>query len=624
MRYSLLPIIFIHAASGGPLELSAGFANSVLAIWRGISGKNPAETTSSVITSKASLRDTIRASCKTYYPLGTWPQWLFVRTVFNDLDEVTLSHLANHLRSLDVKSLGHVEILGKKSAEAGELEKTCDFLYKTWVSWYKTWSWILSKTGGVGPDWVVSEEVGQQTVAGTTYNLQHLTTTPSGSTIWYATNSEDRKVMKVSHNCGLFLLIARCRKHPASCESDPIMDEFRIMNTLGSLPNAVVPNAQTVSVSRKFTEGPPPEPLAVKVVGLLKDNESVEQWKSCSKKDKWAASYRAILEDMVGPELYAVARAQVRKFRNLEDFGRRYLQELVMMTRRTIGLLWRFHDLGFIHGDVHSKNVAFKFKRDAVDPATGRAVASEYSALTDEMVLIDFGLSRFFPDDIDKPEDETATKFNSNKLPLSHWQMQGKRMGRRDDLARAMSVLDSYITDFFGKPVAATLSKKEAVKTPPQPSSEELQKYKSSYLFSTKEALGEMKEIQGFEDALRNLDIALDLIRGIGHVDEKPNYEGVIGALDRAILYSSCSESLPATTDKLRVTLADLWKVDTEDFVLDGTKISRFIRDPKDYTQDENDSRVDQFLGSRRCTALPGKDSKLVKTVPSREVFCGR
>jgi hypothetical protein len=600
-----------------------GFTYSVLPKRRVVPGKSPAETTSSVITSKASLRDTIRASCKTYYPVAFWPQFLFVRTVFNDLDEATLSHFAKHLQSLDVKSRSR-----KKSDELEKtLEKTCDFLYKTKVSsWYKTESWILSKTGGVGPGWVVSEEVGQQTVAGKTYNLQHLTTTLSGSTIWYATNSEDRKVMKVSHNCIVFLLNANCRtqlQQPEFCKSDPIMDEFKIMNTLGSLPNAVVPNAQTVSVSSMLTKIPPPEFLAVKVFGR-KAEESQNQWKGCSRYEKYGASYRAILEDLVGPDFNAVANAKKGAFWGQKDFALKYFQELVMMTRRTIGLLWRFHDLGFIHGDVHGGNVAFKFKRDAVDPATGRAVASEYSALTDEMVLIDFGLSRFFPDDFDKPEDETAENSNVSELPLSHWQLQGKRMGRRDDLARAMSVLDSYITDFFGKPVAATLSKKEAVKTPPKPSSEELMIYKSTYLFSTKESLGEMKKIKGFDDALRNLDIALDLIRGIGHVDEKPNYEGVIGALDRAILYSSCSGSLPATTHKIRDTLAHVWKVDSEDFVLDGTKIPRFILDPKDYTQNVKDSIFDKFLGLRRRTAPPGKDSKLAKRVRSREAFCGR
>jgi len=34
--------------------------------------------------------------------------------------------------------------------------------------------------------------------------------------------------------------------------------------------------------------------------------------------------------------------------------------EAIAMTRRMLGLMWRSHDSGYIHGDFHESNGAFK------------------------------------------------------------------------------------------------------------------------------------------------------------------------------------------------------------------------------------------------------------------------
>ena len=453
----------------------------------------------------------------------------------------------------------------------------------------------ISKGLNPSPTWKLSdkpeEEINKQS-----YKLTTLDTT-SGSSIWIASAGAIRKVMKVTNNCNALVIVDKSCSNPRStadsfpCNSDSIMDEFKIMNTLGKLRHAIVPHADAVSTMEFVDVAKAETLLPFRVFG-----EHAKFWSFCAKKN---ASYRAILEELVGPDYLAVTTRS--------DLSPNwYFQELVMMTRRVVGLMWRLHDFGIIHGDFHAGNAAFKLKGDTVDLATGRADVSEYSALTDEMVLIDFDLSRFLKDELGS-SDSQEFDFRFNPVLSSHWQLQGKRIGRRDDLARVIESLFEYLTKKMGP-------KRFSNKFPPRPESaskeilkqwmKQLADKKSKYSFSSGIKTGKsgLFSFKGNKDALRNLDIALELIRGIGHVDHRPPYEKIIAALDRAMLYSSCKFFSAKETFKLRDSLVEIGNIDAEDLSVGVATLSGRRRDIDTSKLKGNDAILSEYLQDKVVT----------------------
>jgi hypothetical protein len=467
-----------------------------------------------------------------------------------------------------------------------------------WGSVFKEISQLINPS----PTWKLSDQPKEE-IDKQSYGLIPLHTT-SGSSIWIASAGANRKVMKVTNNCNALVIVDKSCSNPRStddsfpCNSDSIMDEFKIMKTLGDLPNAIVPHADAVSAIELFSEVPSESSLPTRVLGKkvtenieTSDGQSHARWTYCVKIN---ASYRAILEELVGPDYFDHANGESSSPPKI------YFQELVMMTRRVVGLMWRLHDFGIIHGDFHAGNAAFKLKDDTIDSTTGRAGVSKYSALTDEMVLIDFDLSRFLKDELGS-SDSQEFDFRFNPVLSSHWQLQGKRIGRRDDLARVIESLFEYMTHKSGpKRFSKTLEEASHQET----WGKQLADMKSKYSFSSGIDTGKSGyfSFKGNKDALRNLDIALELIRGIVHVDHRPPYEKIIAALDRAMLYSSCKFFSAKETFKLRDSLVEIGNIDAEDLSVGVATLSGRRRDIDTSKLKGNDAILSEYLQDKVVT----------------------
>lgn len=101
-------------------------------------------------------------------------------------------------------------------------------------------------------------------------------------------------------------------------------------------------------------------------------------------------------------------------------------RKVMVSAKKIILLLARLHDLGIVHGDIHPGNIVFRQPKGSQEL---------YDIETDDIVLTDFGLARFFPDQIGSPVEEMPSRSLSPIL-MSVNQLAKKRLGRRDDIAR--------------------------------------------------------------------------------------------------------------------------------------------------------------------------------------------
>ena len=103
----------------------------------------------------------------------------------------------------------------------------------------------------------------------------------------------------------------------------------------------------------------------------------------------------------------------------------------VALSTRVIEMLKEIHDRGIIHGDIHAGNILFKEPYSA---------AHEVSTIDTDLVFIDFEYATFFPNDFGSPIHQPRTP-TLNRHLLSPWQLAGERMGRRDDVYRALAFM---------------------------------------------------------------------------------------------------------------------------------------------------------------------------------------
>jgi hypothetical protein len=179
----------------------------------------------------------------------------------------------------------------------------------------------------------------------------------------------------------------------------------------------------------------------------------------------------------------------------------------------TVEKLRILHEYGFIHGDIHAGNVALKTSDGF------------------EITLIDFGLARFFPAEIGAPEEGLAKIDPAIDLShLSPWQLGGSRIGRRDDVYRAIEmvvrvilkgdVYKEFLYHHAGE--AAAMARFKMTKK----------------LFEGAEKnVCELMSMESIHchSAMAELDAAIDTVRKTASVDDEPDYETIINHLQLAI-----------------------------------------------------------------------------------------
>ena len=208
-----------------------------------------------------------------------------------------------------------------------------------------------------------------------------------------------------------------------------------------------------------------------------------------------------------------------------------YFRAVMRIALKTLALIESLHSRGVIHGDIHGRNIVFR----EVKPMR------EYNLETDELILIDFGMASFFPDQLMSPEDVTCD-FDANPLMMTPWQLLNKRYGRRDDLYKMLDFVASFLSDgeldaaieehlVRSNPILAAPYTRAAIK-------KACLRYRSRYsLFMSNEffksgccvAMGlngrRLREVQ------IGMETLVDRVTAIARPDDEPDYAFLSGAL---------------------------------------------------------------------------------------------
>ena len=196
-----------------------------------------------------------------------------------------------------------------------------------------------------------------------------------------------------------------------------------------------------------------------------------------------------------------------------------YAVRTIALTIRVIELLQEMHDSGVVHGDIHGGNILFR--------KIGSGPESVGIGDTD-LVFVDFELAEFFPDQIGTPTHKPRRDSLNPRL-LSPWNLWGQRIGRRDDIYRALEMMaealsmGSHFRHFrdmmhaYGGDAACDTS---------------IACLKD--VFSLFEyALDPMAPGKEKADARRTLhEIASDHLDSLDHPDTRPDYDGIVALLE--------------------------------------------------------------------------------------------
>ena len=159
-----------------------------------------------------------------------------------------------------------------------------------------------------------------------------------------------------------------------------------------------------------------------------------------------------------------------------------------------IKLLQKLHDGGLIHGDLHGGNAAFSSPTKSalqLDPTKA-----------DTVILLDLGFAEFFPEDLGEPEFRPPRGAFSPEN-LSPWHSAHYRIGRRDDIFRAVELVAFMFTNYG----LLRAIQREATKKPEpvQVDGQIIEQYVSSFLPSLSTSF-----TQVVEEANANGDITTE------------------------------------------------------------------------------------------------------------------
>ena len=145
------------------------------------------------------------------------------------------------------------------------------------------------------------------------------------------------------------------------------------------------------------------------------------------------ASVQMLLQDKTGAEV----GAYLHRLRGILPDSIVYLHSVLRVVIKTLTLLQRLHSLGLVHGDVHAGNIMFKSPKESIDA---------HDVVSDDLILIDFELAQFFPNSIGSPDTGIFDR-GLNPMCLSPWQLEGSRLGRRDDVYRTIEMMAGLLSD---------------------------------------------------------------------------------------------------------------------------------------------------------------------------------
>ena len=136
------------------------------------------------------------------------------------------------------------------------------------------------------------------------------------------------------------------------------------------------------------------------------------------------AETRFLIEERAGVDLFTY----FDYFHTTTDWAG-MARRAVTLGIRLVQMLESLHRLGIVHGDIHGGNVLFR-----------APVGSPDEILPDDMDLlfVDFEFAIFYPSSMGAPVRESSHHRDLSPIWLSPWQLLHYRIGRRDDVYRAI------------------------------------------------------------------------------------------------------------------------------------------------------------------------------------------
>jgi hypothetical protein len=154
------------------------------------------------------------------------------------------------------------------------------------------------------------------------------------------------------------------------------------------------------------------------------------------------AQTRFLVQERVGQSVFE----WIQKVRdNNVDFynSTAFSRAMLVVFGKALMILSILHSGGLVHGDIHLGNIAF---RHPIDDLTKLEHVDSL-----DLVLIDFEHSFVFANSFNYPKfkgEPVHVLRGLNALPLSVWQLQGQRVGPRDDVFRLLFSIANVVSRF--------------------------------------------------------------------------------------------------------------------------------------------------------------------------------
>jgi hypothetical protein len=291
-----------------------------------------------------------------------------------------------------------------------------------------------------------------------------------------------------------------CAKMGASAQSkgDELLIEYLVMRILADFKVDIAPKVFALSsvVVPDLSDWETDERTRSKIVDNPKGK--VVPARECLSR---GSSIRAIVEEKFDSDLLEYVYQRVDR-----------IERAIECSMRTIEMLRKLHDVGFIHGDVHSRNVAVR---------------------SDEVLLIDFGFAQFFPTAIGTKSERVPIPHDLTRLFLSHWHLGGSRIGRRDEVYRAVEMTADLLHPAFHGYLQSLRNNSEMMRKFKAKCPYFTERYENLTICDRHSLEGE--DLKRCNTAMTHLNEALASVRKIPHADARPNYDEVISHYETAL-----------------------------------------------------------------------------------------
>jgi hypothetical protein len=231
----------------------------------------------------------------------------------------------------------------------------------------------------------------------------------------------------------------------------------------------------------------------------------VDQKKSMEACENQKAIVRAIVQDRIYKDIREFVKSMIMDLNRMKFAIRSGL--------KIVQHLMKLHDAGFTHGDLHGGNIAVRDNLGA------------------EIALIDFGLAEYFPTRLGSdPKIESVG--NLNPKYLSHWHLEHHRLGRRDDIFRAIEITARLLLSdrVFESQLGGVYVWDKTIE------------FKRAGMYFTTGYGENMRavcnlypNVHGCNAAMAKLDEALQIIRTTPHPDARPKYQDILLRFNQAL-----------------------------------------------------------------------------------------